>query len=165
VESLNRFSEPAQVGIKHKEEKMRKELLLMTICAVLFALPGTVLAQEPSGTVTIDEYELAYIFNGTMGGGVLNFQGNTYSFKIGGLGIGGIGASHISASGEVYNLQDIQGFPGAYAQAGMGYAATNQGEGHLWLQNQNGVQLHLITSQQGLGLTAGADGIVINMSQ
>ena len=144
---------------------MRKRVFLMTICAALFALAGTSLAQIPSGTVTIDEYELAYIFNGTMGGGTLNFQGNSYNFKIGGLGIGGIGASHISDSGEVYNLKDVQGFPGTYAQASMGYSATNQGEGHLWLQNQNGVQLHLITSQQGLGLTAGADGIVINMSQ
>jgi hypothetical protein len=137
----------------------------MTICAALIGLVGTALAQEPSGTVTIDEYELAYIFNGSMGGGTLSFQGNTYNFKIGGLGIGGIGASHINASGEVYNLQDVLAFPGAYAQASVGYSVTNQGQGHLWLQNQNGVQLHLITSQQGLGLTAGADGIVINMSR
>ena len=144
---------------------MRKKVFLTTVCAALFVLAGTSFAQDPSGTVTIDEYELAYIFNGTMGGGTLNFQGNTYNFKIGGLGIGGIGASHINASGEVYNLQDVLAFPGAYAQASVGYSVTNQGQGHLWLQNQNGVQLHLITSQQGLGLTAGADGIVINMSR
>jgi hypothetical protein len=144
---------------------MRKRLLMTLVCMALMAVAGTSLAQTPSGTVSIDEYELAYIFNGTMGGGTLNFQGNTYNFKIGGLGIGGIGASHISASGEVYNLQDVWSFPGTYAQASVGYSITNQGQGHLWLQNQNGVQLHLITSQQGLGLTAGADGIVINMSQ
>jgi hypothetical protein len=144
---------------------MGKKVLQMSICLVILALAGISMAQEPSGTVTIDEYELAYIFNGTMGGGTLNFQGHTYNFKIGGLGIGGIGASHISASGEVYNLKDVVAFPGTYAQASVGYSATNQGEGHLWLQNQNGVQLHLTTSQQGLGLTAGADGIIINMSQ
>jgi hypothetical protein len=144
---------------------MVKKVLAISISIAVLALAGMSLAQEPSGTVTIDEYELAYIFNGAMGGGTLYFQGNAYNFKIGGLGVGGIGASHITASGEVYNLQDIQAFPGAYAQASMGYSATNQGEGHLWLQNQSGVQLHLITSQQGLGLTAGADGIVINMSQ
>ena len=142
-----------------------KRTLLTIICVVMTAASYAAFAQQPSGTVTIDEYELAYIFNGTMGGGTLSFQGNTYNFKIGGLGIGGIGASHISASGEVYNLKDIVAFPGTYAQASVGYSATNQGEGHLWLQNQNGVQLHLITSQQGLGLTAGADGIIINMSQ
>jgi hypothetical protein len=149
----------------HGGAKMKKRALALTICTVLLALAGPCMAQEPSGTVTIDEYELAYIFNGTMGGGKLYFQGNTYDFKIGGLGIGGIGAAHISAVGEVYNLQDVYAFPGAYGQAGIGFAATDQGQGHLWLQNQNGVQLRLRTSQQGLGLTAGADGIVINMSQ
>jgi hypothetical protein len=147
-----------------KEERMRKRVLLLTFCAALFALGGTSFAQDPSGTVTIDEYELAYIFSGSMGGGKLFFQGNTYKFQIGGLGVGGIGASHLTATGEVYNLQDVLAFPGTYAQASMGFSATNVGEGHLWLQNQNGVQLHLITSQQGLGLTTGASGIVINMS-
>lgn len=148
-----------------KEEGMRKKVVLMTLCAALFALSGTCSAQNPSGTVTIDEYELAYIFSGSMGGGQLFFQGNTYNFRIGGLGVGGIGASHLTASGEVYNLQDMLAFPGTYVQASVGFAATNVGEGHLWLQNQNGVQLHLITSQQGLGLTTGASGIVINMTQ
>jgi hypothetical protein len=144
---------------------MRKGVLWFVFWAALFALAGTSFAQEPSGTVTIDEYELAYIFSGSMGGGKLYFQGNTYGFQVGGLGIGGIGASHLTASGEVYNLKDVWAFPGTYAQASIGFSATNVGEGHLWLQNQNGVQLHLITSQQGLGLTTGASGIVINMTQ
>jgi len=134
-------------------------LLAMTFCSQAFAQQSP----QPSGTVTIDEYELAYIFNGQLGGGKLNFQGNTYDFKLGGLGIGGIGASHLKASGEIYNLNDVSQFPGAYAQASAGYSVTDQGKGHLWLQNENGVVLHLKTSQEGLGLTAGADGIVVNM--
>lgn len=144
---------------------MRKKVLLMSFCAMMLVLGGTSFAQDPSGTVTIDEYELAYIFSGSLGGGKLFFKGNTYNFQIGGLGIGGIGASHLTARGEVYNLQDVAAFPGTYAQASIGFSATNMGEGHLWLQNQNGVQLHLTTSQQGLGLTTGASGIVVNMSQ
>jgi len=118
---------------------------------------------QPSGTVTISEYELAYIFNGQMGGGKLNFKGNIYDFKLGGLGVGGIGVSHLTASGEVYHLDNVTDFPGTYAQASVGYSATDQGKGHIWLQNENGVVLHLKTSQQGLGLTAGADGIVVKM--
>ena len=35
---------------------------------------------------------------------------------VAGLSIGGIGASTISASGEVYKLNNIAQFPGAYAQ-------------------------------------------------
>ncbi len=118
---------------------------------------------KPVGTVVINEYELAYIFNGQLGGGKLYFQKGEHDFKMGGLGIGGIGVSHLTATGEVYNLTDVSQFPGTYGQASVGYSVTDQGKGHLWLQNQNGVVLHLTTTQQGLGLTAGVDGIVINM--
>jgi hypothetical protein len=137
-------------------------VVLMGLCCGLLA-QAAAFAQEPSGTVTIDEYQVAYIFNGNVGGGKLHFQGNTYDFKIGGVGIGGIGASHITAWGEAYNLNDVGQFPGTYAQGGVGISVTNMGQGHLWLQNANGVQLHLTTSQEGLGLTAGADGVVITM--
>jgi hypothetical protein len=51
------------------------------------------------------------------------------------------------------------------AQAGVGFSATNVGQGQLWLQNQNGVKLHLWTTQQGLALSVGADGIVVNVQQ
>ncbi len=143
----------------------RKKLAaVVLIAATLTAVAwGAVFAQEPSGTVMIDEYQLAYIFNGNVGGGKLYFQGNVYDFKIGGVGIGGIGASHILATGEVYNLADVSQFPGPYVQGSLGITVTDQGQGHLWLQNKNGVVLRLRTSQQGLGLTTGADGIVIRM--
>jgi hypothetical protein len=144
---------------------MRKRVVPMAVCVALLALAGTSFAEAPSGEVTIDEYQLAFIFNGSMGGGKLYFEGNTYDFQIEGLGIGGIGASHITASGAVYNLQNVTAFPGVYAQAGVGFSATNVGQGQLWLQNQNGVKLHLWTTQQGLALSAGADGIVVNMQQ
>jgi len=118
---------------------------------------------KPVGTVVINEYELAYIFNGQIGGGKLYFQGNTYDFKLGGLGVGGIGASHLTATGEVYDMTDVSQFPGSYGQASVGYSVTDQGKGHLWLQNQNGVTLHLTTTQEGLGLTTGVDGVAIKM--
>ena len=137
-------------------------LTLMAAALVVFSV-SSAFAQEPSGTVIIDEYQLAYIFNGNVGGGKLYFQGNVYDFKIGGVGIGGIGASHITATGEVYNLTDLSQFPGAYVQGSMGISVTDKGKGHLWLQNNNGVVLSLKTSQEGLGLTAGADGILIKM--
>lgn len=137
---------------------------IVLIAASLTAMTrASASAQEPSGTVVIDEYQLAYIFNGNVGGGRLYFQGNVYDFKIGGVGIGGVGASHILATGEVFNLNDISQFPGPYAQGSLGVTVTDQGQGHLWLQNKNGVVLRLKTSQQGLGLTTGADGIVIRM--
>ncbi len=135
----------------------------VTAAVLTVILGAPAWAQQPSGTVMIDEYQLAYIFNGNVGGGKLYFQGNVYDFKIGGVGIGGIGASHIMATGEVYNLTDISQFPGAYVQGSLGITFTDAGQGHLILQNRNGVTLRLRSSQQGLGLTTGADGIVIRM--
>ena len=147
-----------------KRSLVRSSLAMVAVLVLLGAVTSLpVSAQEPAGTVMIDEYQLAYIFNGNVGGGKLYFQGNVYDFKIGGVGIGGIGASHIMATGEVYNLNDVSQFPGPYVQGSMGITITDEGKGHLWLQNKNGVVLRLRTSQQGLGLTTGADGIVIRM--
>ena len=144
----------------------QNSLMWILVSLGLALVPNAFAADpQPSGTVEIDEYELAYIFNGRAGGGQLHFQGNTYDFKLEGAGIGGIGASHISASGEVYELRDVADFPGAYGEASVGFALDDQGEGQLWLQNQNGVVLHLRTSEQGIGLTSGADGVVITMDE
>ncbi len=141
----------------------RNLVMIILICLLATLTSAPARGQDPSGTVMIDEYQLAYIFNGNMGGGKLYFQGNTYDFKIGGVGIGGIGASHIVATGEVYNLNDVSQFAGPYVQGSLGITVTDEGKGHLWLQNNNGVVLRLKSSQQGLGLTSGADGILIKM--
>jgi hypothetical protein len=65
----------------------------------------------------------------------------------------------------VYELRGVADFPGAYEETSVGFAVDNQGSGHLWLQNQNGVVLHLQTSEQGIGLTSGADGVVITLDE
>jgi len=142
----------------------RRRLLLTTGVALLgSAVPLTGEAKEPSGTVTIDETQLAFIFSGQIGGGELDFRGQSYDFKIGGLGIGGYGISNLRAVGEVYDLKRIAEFPGAYVEARQGWAIGRAGNGHLWLQNPNNVVLHLRTAREGLMLTLGASGVVISM--
>jgi hypothetical protein len=61
------------------DRKLRKNVWMVAFFALISAAvlsPGSVVAQEPSGTVEIDEYQLAYIFNGNLGGGKLYFNGN-----------------------------------------------------------------------------------------
>ena len=120
-------------------------------------------AKEPSGSVTIDETQVAFIISGVVGGGKLYFREKTYDFKIGGFGIGGIGGSSIRAVGEVYDLRNVNDFPGVYGEARAGYAVGRQSAGHLWLQNPNNVVLHLRAAREGLILSLGADGVVISM--
>jgi hypothetical protein len=118
-----------------------------------------------SGYVSMSQVQAAYIGSGAAGHGTLRFRGQTYPFKVGGLGIGGIGVSTIKARGEVYGLRNLHDFPGAYGQVRYGFALGSTSAGDLWLQNPNGVILHLIARRQGLMLTLGGDAVVISMNQ
>jgi hypothetical protein len=118
---------------------------------------------KPSGTVSIHQVQVAFIGSGTSGGGTLRFGGRNYPFKLGGLGIGGIGVSRIDATGTVYNLNRLQDFNGVYGQARTGWAAGKSGKGEMWLQNTNGVYLRLHAQRRGLSLSLGADGMVIQL--
>lgn len=130
------------------------------------ARPPLTLEGKPlSGRVEMNEVQVAYV--GTAGGGegVLHFRGQRYPFSVGGLGVGGIGISTVSASGEVYNLSEVAQFPGAYAEGRYGAALGDYSTGDLWLQNPNGVILHLKAKRTGLMLSLGADAVVITMGR
>jgi hypothetical protein len=118
-----------------------------------------------SGRVRMTQVQAAYIGSGNAGTGVLYYQGSRYPFSVGGLGVGGIGISKIEATGEVYGLQRLRDFPGAYVQGRYGIAVGNASTGDLWLKNANGVIMHLIAKRQGLMLSLGGDAVVISMNQ
>lgn len=131
------------------------------------AVSGTVtdaLASDlkKSGSVNIEQYQVAFIGSGNLGGGTLTYKGKTHKFTIGGLGIGGFGVSKVTASGEVYNMNELSDFEGAYGQARTGFAAADKGGGTLWLENQKGVYMKLASKREGLALSLGADAIYID---
>ena len=119
-------------------------------------------AQSPSGHLTMELGQGALILSALAGKGTLAFQGKSYKFKVGGVGIGGIGASVAFIEGEVYNLSRLEDFSGAYFQLEGGYAAV-EGTGVFWLRNSNGVDLELRSKTKGLIMTVGAEGVVIHM--
>ncbi len=140
--------------------------LMATMGLVLAAT--TVLAGAPkdkplSGTLTVEQFQVAWILSGNIGGGKLDYQGKTYDFTIGGLGVGGFGASKIEASGEVYGLERIEDFAGAYGQARYGMVAGDVSTGELWLENAKGVVIHLDAKRKGLALALGADAIYLDL--
>jgi hypothetical protein len=135
---------------------------------VLLAASGAATAQNappprPSGSVNIHQVQIAFIGSGAAGGGTLYFRGQAYPFKLGGLGIGGIGISTIDATGTVYNLYRLEDFNGVYGQARKGWAVGQHGSGEMWLQNSNGVYLRLWAKREGLALSLGADGMVVRL--
>ena len=139
-------------------------LLLLGSCSASVKVgPQAIAGLTPDGTIDMQEVQVASLASGGGGHGTLFYQGSAYPFTIGGLGVGGIGASTISAAGEVYKLNSLVQFPGAYAQGRYGFALGNRSGGDLWLQNEAGVILHLKAKREGLMLSLGGDAIVISM--
>jgi len=115
-----------------------------------------------SATITVEQYQVAFIGSGNLGGGKLTFNGKTYNFTIGGLGIGGFGVSRIKATGTVYNLKNLKDFTGAYVQGRYGFAAGDKSGGKLWLQNDKDVVIEIQGDREGLALSLGGDAVYID---
>jgi LysM repeat protein len=121
-------------------------------------------AQEkiPSGTIKIDETQLGFILGGDIGKGILTYQGVDYSFKTGGIKVGGMGIARISAVGEVYDLFDLSQFPGTYVAGDYGISLGG-GVGGMVLKNQNNVFMRLRSTMQGVDLNVGLEGLNIKL--
>ena len=125
--------------------------------------PEAVAGKTPDGTVELKEMQVAYLGSGSTGGGTLFHRGRSYPFNISGLGIGGVGASTIDATGEVYNLPNVARFPGTYGQARYGFAFGTMSGGDLWMQNEAGVIMRLKAKREGLMLNLGGDAMMVSM--
>ena len=127
--------------------------------------PQSVAGMQPVGSVDMREVQAAYLGSGSTGTGTLFFNGQSYPFSVGGVGVGGIGLSTIDARGEVYGLNTVDAFPGTYAEARYGFALGTNSSGDLWLQNENGVILHLKAKREGLMLSLGGSAVAISMAR
>ena len=133
------------------------------VFATTAALAGAPKDKPLSGTLTVGQLQVAFIGSANVGGGKLNYKGKSHDFKIGGLGIGGFGISRIDATGEVYGLNKLEDFAGAYGQARYGAVIANASTGELWLENTKGVVIHLDGKRKGLALSLGVDGVIIDL--
>jgi hypothetical protein len=133
--------------------------------ALLLAIGGAAVGEDlkKSGTVRIEQVQIAFIGSGNLGGGTLKFGGKSYDFTVGGLGLGGFGISKMVATGNVYNLADVAHFPGSYVQGRYGLAVGEASTGKLWLKNSHGVVIELKADREGLALSLGGDAVYIDL--
>jgi hypothetical protein len=114
----------------------------------------------PSGTVSLAE---TFVGGTGVGHGTITFKGKTVPFKLIGTVIGPGSLSRVEVSGDVYKLNNIADFSGAYAQ-GTGPVGLEDGStSNLWLQNKAGVIMHLRGKSTGVTLSLGRDEILIEM--
>jgi len=138
--------------------------VLVFICSIVFGL-GQVEAKELQsvGKIKIDDTQISFIVGGSWGKGVLSYNGVNYEFKIKGLKVGAIGVSKVSAVGNVYNISDLSKFSGTYV-AGQAGIALAGGVGGTALENQYKVYIKLRSTQKGVALNLGIDGLTIELT-
>ncbi len=156
-------------SIAHMLHRRAMTPLALLAVGLLFAttaaLAGAPEDKPLSGTPTIEQLQVAFIASANVGGGTLEYEGETHDFKIGGLGIGGFGISRIDADGEVYGLNKLEDFSGVYGEARYGAVIADASTGELWLQNTKGVVIHIDGKRQGLALSIGVDGVIIGLQR
>ena len=116
----------------------------------------------PSGSIHFEDWQLMAILAGDWGHGTLGYNGKTYKFKVSGIGAGGWGGQKISATGEVYRLNDIADFSGVYGEL-RGGLSLGKGAGGLYVRNDKGVIIKLKTHAEGVAFSLGVQGISIKM--
>jgi hypothetical protein len=133
-------------------------ILLIAGCASMTQAPST----TPSATVSIREWSAAYYGSATAGKGTLYYQGR-HHFTISGVGVGGAGGQKISATGKVYNLNNLSDFSGTYHGVSRGLTLI-EGKMHAKLTNGNGVVMYLAGETEGLASSMGAQAFEVNLT-
>ena len=146
---------------------MRKLTISILACA-LFA--GAALADN-STTTPADEPDATVDFTGgnfslgvgfVWGNGDLVYKGSKHTFKLSGVSIVDVGASHITASGVVYNLKNLSDFSGNYTALSAGATVAGGGSAVV-LRNENGVVIKLLSTAEGLRFNLAAEGVDIHL--
>lgn len=134
-------------------------ILLIAGCASMTQAPST----PPSATVRIQEWSAAYYGSAAAGKGTLYYNGQRHHFTISGLGAGGMGAQKISATGKVYNLNNLSSFSGTYRGISRGLTLI-EGQMHAKLQNGNGVVMYLAAQTEGIASSMGAQAFEVSLT-
>jgi hypothetical protein len=129
----------------------------------VFAAGTIALAQgDTNGTVTVETKSIAIGVGVSWGDGVLEYRGKKYPFTVDGLSLVDLGVSKVTAKGTVSNLKQLTDFNGNYTAAGAG-AAVGGGAGVAALKNQNGVEMALTATAQGVRFALPAGGVNIKL--
>lgn len=110
--------------------------------------------EKPVGRVEFTVQQMRLIIGGGSGKGVLHFQGKKYPFTFKGASAGGVGATKVAATGDVYNLKKIEDFPGKYSALTTGIALV-KGKGASWYQNEKDVRVSVRAKSEGVGFSTG----------
>ncbi len=121
------------------------------------AQPGPV-----TGTITMVAKGVGVGVGVSWGDGTLRYEGRSHPFSVGGVSVGDVGYSEITAQGRVYNLKRLSEFSGTYVAA-TGEATIGRGLAGQVLRNANGVEIRVDQVTEGVRLQGSVDGITLTL--
>lgn len=118
--------------------------------------------EQPDATIDLTGGTIAAGIGYVWGNGHLTYKGVRHGFKLSGIAIVDVGASHITASGVVYHLRGLRDFAGNYTTVSAGLTVAGGGSAVI-LRNQHGVVIKLLATAEGLRFNLSADGVNIKL--
>jgi hypothetical protein len=146
---------------------MRSLFVSLAACTILggAAFAGSAESQtpvagdaQPDAQVTLQGGSVAAGVGFTWGHGELKYRDGSRTFSIKGVSVVDVGATNFSATGVVYNLADVGDFAGNYVALGAGMTIAGGGTA-VYLKNEHGVIVKLISTDVGLKFKLSADGV------
>jgi hypothetical protein len=131
---------------------------ILAAALVMFTVMPFSRAAEPDGTVVFSGGSVAAGIGYSWGSGALTFRGQMYPFKVNGLSVGSVGAARTDASASVYNLKRLEDFNGTYTAVGAGATVAGGGVAVI-MRNQQGVEIHVVGTTQGLDFKFAIEGV------
>jgi hypothetical protein len=117
---------------------------------------------QPDGTISFHGGHVAFIGAVQWGSGSLHFRGRRIPIKVGGVGVGAIGANSFSAEGDVYNLHRARDIVGTYTAINAS-ATAGSGAGVVDMTNEKGVEIKARSTSAGLSLSLAPTGMRIDL--
>jgi len=118
--------------------------------------------RTPSAALSLRSKSVALVAGVSWGDGMLTFQGRDYPFSVSELSLLDLGASAVTGTGRVYNLNNVADFSGNYVATQATFAVAG-GSGELTMTNAKGVVISLSSQESGTQLTAGPSGISLKL--
>jgi hypothetical protein len=144
--------------------RIRKISLLAMVAMLGFVLSAARAEDKPDGRLELSGGSVAIGIGYSWAGGTLTFQGKKYDVEVKGLSVGDVGISKAEAAGDVFHLSKLSDFDGNFTAAAAG-ATVAGGASASIMRNQNGVEVRLVSTTQGLKFTFAAEGVSMKIKK
>ena len=143
---------------------VKKIGILLLVLGVIAGFTHAAKHEKPDAMLRLSHGSVAAGIGYSWGSGTLTYKGREYPVKVNGLSLGKVGISGGSASGEVYNLKNIQDLDGHYNTASAGLTIAG-GASATALKNQNGVSVIVTSTTRGVDVTIAGGGVDMKLKK